>query len=154
LRCRPAVFFDRDGVINVSPPRGEYITKVEQLTLFDNVFDWIRLFNELDFLVIVVTNQRCIATGIATSTDIDALHRHIAGECLARGCRIDDFFVCPHAADSCNCRKPKPGMVLAAVHKWNIDLPKSLVIGDSDLDRDLARNCDMRFVRAENGRLR
>jgi len=147
------VFLDRDGVINVSPPTGEYVQRWTGFTFLESCFDWVRLFNALDFLVIVVTNQRGVALGRMTQTDVDDIHRRMLEEFSLRGCRVDDVFVCPHEEGTCACRKPRPGMVLAAQKKWNIDLAGSLMIGDSDRDSELARTCGLRFLRAENGRL-
>ena len=73
---------------------------------------------------------------------------------LAReGARVDDVFACPHEENSCDCRKPRPGLVLEAAEKWNIDVARSLMIGDSDSDRELAENCGMPFVRVHGGHI-
>ncbi|MCE9564907.1 MAG: HAD family hydrolase [Planctomycetes bacterium] len=150
---RRAVFLDRDGVINVSPPKGEYVQEWAGFTFLESSFDWVRLFNALDLLVIVVTNQRGVALGRMTQADVDDIHQQMLEEFSLRGCRVDDVFVCPHEEGTCECRKPRPGMVLAAQKKWNLDLAGSLMIGDSDSDFELARTCGLRFLRAENGRL-
>jgi D-glycero-D-manno-heptose 1,7-bisphosphate phosphatase len=149
---RRAVFLDRDGVINASPPAGEYVRNWSEFAFLESIFDWVRLVNALDFLVIVVTNQRGITLGQMTAGDVDDIHARMRTEFARRGCRIDDVFVCPHAGGTCDCRKPLPGMVLAARDKWDIDLAESLMIGDSDRDRDLAAACGMRFLRAADGR--
>jgi histidinol-phosphate phosphatase family protein len=150
---RRAVFLDRDGVINVSPPGGEYIRRWAEFVFLPPVFDWVRLFNALDFLVLVVTNQRGIALGRMTRADVDDLHARMRTEFARRGCRVDEVFVCPHEEGMCDCRKPRPGMVLAACRKWDIDLGASLLIGDSERDRGLAESCGLAFLRAESGRL-
>lgn len=150
---RRAAFLDRDGVINVSPPRGEYVRSWGEFTFHEPVFDWVRLLNALDLLVIVVTNQRGVARGIMTAEAVEDIHRRMCAAVEARGGRIDDVFVCPHEEGVCDCRKPRPGMVLAARAKWGIDLAGSLMIGDSDRDRDLAAACGLRFLRAADGRL-
>jgi len=153
VTARRCAFLDRDGVINASPPRGEYVRRWEEFAFLEPVFDWVRLFNALDLLVIVVTNQRGVALGRMARADVDDIHRRMVAEFDRRGCRIDDVFVCPHEEGTCDCRKPRPGMVLAAQRKWNIELAGSLLIGDSDRDRDLAGACGLRFLRADNGRL-
>jgi histidinol-phosphate phosphatase family protein len=114
--------------------------------------DWIRLLNTLDYLVIVVTNQRGIARGIMTNADVEAIHTRMIEALAAKHAHIDDVYYCPHDKNSCNCRKPAPGMVLAAQAKWNINLSESLMIGDSDSDQGLAANCGLRFLRAFQGR--
>jgi D-glycero-D-manno-heptose 1,7-bisphosphate phosphatase len=72
---------------------------------------------------------------------------------LRQGARIDDIFYCPHALESCVCRKPKPGLIFAAQDKWNIDLAQSLLIGDSESDQLLASSCGLKFLLAADGRL-
>lgn len=149
---RRCVFLDRDGVINVKI-EGDYVRSWEQFQFYPAIFDWIRLFNALDFLVIVVTNQRGVALGKMSESDLGAIHAAMLAELSALGSRIDDIFVCSHHSGDCECRKPKPGMVYQARDKWDIDLAQSLLIGDSDSDRDLAAACGLRFLRARNGSL-
>ena len=150
VRC---VFLDRDGVINQNAAPGEYIRSVSEFRLLPNIVDWIRLFNALGFLVIVITNQRGIALGVMTEEDLAAIHQTMLSELAAQGARIDDVFYCPHGFGSCDCRKPKPGMIFAARDKWQIDLAQSLMLGDSDIDEQLAAACGVRFMRVMDGRL-
>ena len=150
---RRAVFLDLDGVINEPAPPGEYIRNWGEFRLLPNVADWIRLFNALDLLVIVVTNQRGVALGRMTAGDVEDIHRRMREELAAQGARIDDVLWCPHQEGACECRKPRPGLVYQARDRWDIDLDASLLIGDSERDRELARVCGMRFVRAAGGRI-
>jgi D-glycero-D-manno-heptose 1,7-bisphosphate phosphatase len=150
---RRCVFLDRDGVINQNAAPHEYIRNWSDFRFLPNIVDWIRLFNALDFLVIVVTNQRGIARGVTTRESVDDIHGRMIAELAARGARIDDVFVCPHQENACDCRKPKPGMVMEAQAKWGIDLAGSLMIGDLDSDAMLASACGMRFLRASDGKL-
>jgi D-glycero-D-manno-heptose 1,7-bisphosphate phosphatase len=153
LSTRRCVFLDRDGVINEKAAPHDYIRSWSEFRFLPNIADWIRLFNALDFLVIVITNQRGVARGMMTRESVDEIHRNMIAELAARGVRIDDVFVCPHQENACDCRKPKPGMVLQAQAKWAIDLTGSLMIGDSDSDAALATVCGMRFLRVADGRL-
>jgi D-glycero-D-manno-heptose 1,7-bisphosphate phosphatase len=150
VRC---VFLDRDGVINEKPAPHEYIRSIGEFRLLPNIADWIRLFNALEFVVIVITNQRGVARGLMTEAALTSIHSHMLEELAAKGARIDDVFYCPHEENSCHCRKPKPGLVYAARDKWNIDLAHSLLLGDSDSDQQLAAACGIRFVRVLDGRL-
>lgn len=150
---RRCVFMDRDGVINERAALHEYIRDWREFRCLPNIADWIRIFNVLDFLVIVVTNQRGIARGMMTRDAVDEIHHRMIAGFAARRARIDDVFVCPHEEGSCDCRKPKPGLVLQAQAKWNIELGASLLIGDSDEDEALAFTCGMRFLRVHGGRL-
>lgn len=150
---RRCVFLDRDGVINVAPPPGEYLRRWEDFQLQPNVVDWLRLFNVLDYLVIVATNQRGIARGILRAEEVEEIHRRMCEHLAGRGARIDDIFCCPHEEGTCECRKPRPGLILQACLKWEIDLANSLLIGDSPADEELARRCNMHFVRVKDGRI-
>jgi len=146
------VFLDRDGVINKKID-GDYVRTWSQFQFLPNIVDWIRLFQALDHLVIVVTNQRGVALERMTLEDVHEIHEKMLAELEVHGAHIDDIFVCPHAEEACECRKPKPGLVLQAQQKYDIDLSQSLLIGDSGSDEQLARICGLRFLRAENGRL-
>ena len=150
---RRCVFLDRDGVINASPPPGEYVRSWPEFRLLPGVADWIRLFNVLGFLVIVVTNQRGIARGVVSAAEVEDIHRRMREQLACAGARIDDVFCCPHEEGACECRKPKPGLILQAGRKWNLDLAASLLIGDSDADRELAQSCKLTFVRVRDGRI-
>jgi histidinol-phosphate phosphatase family protein len=150
---RRAVFLDRDGVINRSPPVGSYVRSWDEFEFLQPIFDWVRLFNAMDLLVIVVTNQRGVALGQVTGAAVEEIHRRMLLEFGRRGCRIDDVYFCPHEEGTCGCRKPRPGMVLAAQQKWDIELTGSLLIGDADCDRALAKSCGLHFLRAARGRL-
>jgi len=146
---RGCLFLDRDGVINEKAPPHDYIRSWSQFRFLPNIADWIRIFNALDYLVIVVTNQRGVARGVMSREAVDVIHANMVRELARAGARIDDVFVCPHETDTCDCRKPKPGLVVQAKAKWDIDLERSLMIGDSDDDEDLAQACGLRFLRAD-----
>jgi len=148
---RGCVFMDRDGVINRNPPAGDYILNWSEFTFMPGIEDWIQIFNALGLLVIVVTNQRCVARGLMTGQALDELHRRMVAELLSRGARVDEVLTCPHEEGTCDCRKPFPGLVRQAVDKWNIDLGRSILIGDTDRDRELAANCGIPFVLVKDG---
>ena len=147
------MFLDRDGVINRKPADGEYIRSWEDFELIPSVVDWILLFNSLGLLVIVVTNQRGIARGLMQQTDLTEIHDRMIMELNRRGAHIDDIFCCPHEENTCDCRKPKPGLVHQACQKWDVDISRSVLIGDSDADRQLAESCGLRFIHTREGRI-
>ena len=150
---RRCLFLDRDGVINAAPPKGEYIQGWDEFRLLRDVVSWIRLLIAAGFLAIVITNQRGIALGRMTEADLAALHERMRAELAAQGAVLDDIFYCPHAEDACDCRKPRPGMIVAAQKKWDIDLAGSLFVGDGERDRLLAERCGMPFVMVRDGRV-
>jgi histidinol-phosphate phosphatase family protein len=150
---RACIFLDRDGVINVKPAPGEYIRTWQEFRFLPNITDWIRLFNTLGYLVLVVTNQRGVALGKIRPEDLEEMHTNMVRELAKAGARIDDIFCCPHHENACECRKPRPGLVRAAVAKWDLDLERSLLIGDSASDEELARNCGVRFLMVRDGHI-
>ncbi len=150
---RPCVFLDRDGVINVAPPEGEYVTRWEDFELIPETVDWIRLFKALGYLVIVVTNQRAVARGLLSAAGLEEIHRRMRRALAERGAAIDAVYCCPHEEGSCSCRKPAPGLVLEAVRQWDIDLAASIVIGDSRRDRELAEGLGLTYIEVHNGRI-
>jgi histidinol-phosphate phosphatase family protein len=150
---RRCLFLDRDGVINAAPAEGDYIRSWEEFRLLPEAVGWIRLFKAAGYLAIVVTNQRGIALGLYTHADLRVLHERMQAELAAQGAILDDVLYCPHQEGTCDCRKPRPGLIFEAQHKWNIDLSESLLIGDSDRDRLLAERCGIPFVLVRDGKV-
>lgn len=150
---RRCVFLDRDGVINEKAPPHDYVRNWSDFRFLPNIVDWIRLFNALGYLVIVISNQRGVARGIMSAADVEDIHRRMTAELATRGAILNDIYYCPHEEGECDCRKPRPGLVLQAREKWDIDLAESLLIGDADSDAELAMNCGVRFLRVEGGRI-
>lgn len=153
MGTRRCLFLDRDGVINAAPPEGEYIRTWDEFRLLPEIVSWIQLFKAAGYLVIVVTNQRGIALGLYSHQDLQSLHDRMRGELAAQGAFIDAILYCPHAENTCDCRKPQPGMILEAQKTFDIDLSASLLIGDTERDRQLAERCGIPFVLVRNGRV-
>ena len=143
-----AVFLDRDGVINQSPPEGDYITRWEDFHVLPGVAEGIALLNRAGFSVIVVTNQRGVAKGLMTEADLQQMHERMSGGLARAGAKIDATFYCPHDTEPrCDCRKPAPGMLLSAARLHGIDLRASWMIGDSDNDVEAGRNAGCKTAR-------
>lgn len=136
---RPAVFLDRDGVLNVD--KG-YLYRSEDFEWIPGAIAAVKRLNDLGYLVFVVTNQSGVARGYYGEEDVAKLHEWINGELGKRGARIDKFYYCPHYTEgkalqyvtACQCRKPLPGLILAAFAEWDIDKARSFLIGDKDSD--------------------
>lgn len=129
---KPALFLDRDGVINVD--KG-YVHKIEDWEFRPGIFDVIRGFRALGHLVIVVTNQSGIGRGFYTHQQYCQFTHAIRSNLLARGAALDAIYHCPHTPkDQCECRKPKPGMILKAARDHKINLARSTLIGDRVTD--------------------
>jgi D-glycero-D-manno-heptose 1,7-bisphosphate phosphatase len=135
---RRAVFLDRDGVLVRAAPLATYAhgpLTLEEFSMFDNVAEPVRRLRDAGFATVLATNQPAIARGEMTQLTLDAMHTR-----LAAAIPLDDIEVCPHRdADQCSCRKPKPGMLLAAARKLDLDLPGSYFIGDTARDVEAAR---------------
>lgn len=145
---KKAAFLDRDGVINQRAREGEYTTTWEEMRILPGVAQAIGLLNRAGYLVVVVTNQRCVAKGLINSSQLEDLHKRMCDE-LARGSGIiDAVYYCPHDfAPPCDCRKPKPGMLLQAAREHDIDLAASWMIGDSARDTGAGKNAGCRTIR-------
>lgn len=143
-----AIFLDRDGVINRKPPEGEYVTRWENLHILPGVTEGIRLLKQAGFQVIVVTNQRCVAKGLITVSELEEMHRRMSDSLARTGATVDAVYYCPHETEPvCGCRKPAPGMLLDAAREHGIELSASWMIGDSDIDVEAGKNAGCKTVR-------
>ncbi len=126
---KAAVFLDRDGVINVNEVRDRrpYApTKAEDFRLLPGVEQAVRRLKDAGFLIIVATNQPDVANGITPLATLEEMHAM-----MRKKLPVDDIKICYHTdADACDCRKPKPGMLLAAATEHGIDLARSYMVGD------------------------
>ena len=133
---RPAVFFDRDGVLNVDY---DYVHLPSQWVWMDGAPEAIAYLNRKGYAVVVVTNQSGIGRGYYTEHDLQVLNAYIERELEQVGARIDGFYHCPHQPDDhCECRKPLPGMIEQAITDLGLDRSKSFLIGDRDTDIEAA----------------
>lgn len=138
-----AVFLDRDGTINKYVG---FLSDINKFELLDGAAKAIRKMNEMGYLVIVITNQPVIARGEASEEELEEIHRKMETLLGEEGAYIDAIYYCSHHPDrgfpgerleykkECQCRKPKPGMILQASQKYHIDLANSWMVGDTDVD--------------------
>lgn len=139
---RPAVFLDRDGVLNRVFERGGVThppASVEQFELLPGAADAVRRLHAAGFVLVVATNQPDVARGIQTRERVEAIHR-----CLRAELSMLEVLACFHDDDAeCACRKPKPGMLLEAAERWRIDFQQSFLVGDrwSDVRAGQAAGC-------------
>lgn len=145
-----AVFLDRDGVINRKMPEGRYVMQPDEFDELPGVPEAILQLNRAGLRVIVVTNQRGVALGLYTLTDVNAIHARLAAILAGSGAHIDGIYVCPHDKNQCNCRKPKPGLFEQALHDFpELTATASVMIGDSLSDIEFGRNVGMRTIYIE-----
>jgi D-glycero-D-manno-heptose 1,7-bisphosphate phosphatase len=134
-----AVFLDRDGVLTRERP--DYIKTPDELEILPGIFEPLRDLREGGFRIVVVTNQSVIGRGLATHDDMARIHEKLLRELEKNDCYVDAIYYCPHLPeDHCDCRKPQPGMIMKAVRDLRIDLEKSWMIGDKELDMEAASN--------------
>jgi D-glycero-D-manno-heptose 1,7-bisphosphate phosphatase len=137
---KKALFIDRDGVINED---SAYPFKPEHIVFKEGIFDFCRKALEKGYIVVVVTNQAGVAKGYFQEEDVVRLHEWMRSKFIEQGVDIAGFYYCPfhkkavvekYRVDS-DCRKPKPGMILQAARDFDIDISKSLMVGDKESDR-------------------
>ena len=155
-----AIFLDRDGTMNVS--KG-FISNADDLELIPRTIEAVKAINKSGALAIVITNQPVIARGECSFEELHNIHNKLKTLLGEKGAFVDDIFYCPHHPDKgfegevpelkfdCDCRKPKTGMIDEAVKKYNIDLSKSYMVGDSTMDLELARNAGVKSVLVDTG---
>ena len=141
---RPAVFLDRDGVIN---QEAGYVHKVDEFHFIDGVFAACRVLNEAGYRLIIITNQAGIARGYYTEDDFHRLTRWMLDQFRQHGVEVDGVYYCPHHPVhgvgeyllDCDCRKPAPGMILRAAREHSLDLAHSVFVGDKISDIEAAK---------------
>ena len=133
------VFLDRDGVINLD--RSDYIKSWSEFNFISRSIEAINVLTLKGFHAIVITNQSVINRNMVSDKGLEYILAMMKNEVRSGGGLINDIFFCPHIPeDNCNCRKPKPGLILQAKRKYDIDLADAVMIGDSAKDIECARN--------------
>lgn len=150
---RPAVFLDRDGVINADPV--EFVTRPEELRLLPASAQAIARLNTLGVPVIVCSNQSGVAKGLYTLDDLQRISERLQEMLSEYNAHIDAFYYCPHDdADGCECRKPKPGLLLRAAREHRIARERSVFVGDSWRDIIAGRAASVKTVLVLSGHMK
>jgi D-glycero-D-manno-heptose 1,7-bisphosphate phosphatase len=134
-----ALFIDRDGVINVDKV---HVHRKEDFEFNNGIFEFCRSYSEKGFLIIVITNQAGIAKGIYSESQFLELTGWMTDQFLLQGIKIAKVYYCPHHPDftgHCECRKPAPGMILNAIHEFDLDITRCSLIGDMPTDLEAGR---------------
>lgn len=136
---RPAVFFDRDGVVNVSPGDG-YVLRWEDFHFAPGIVEALALCKARGYATIVVTSQQGVGKGLMSQATLDDIHSRMQTELATHHAAFDGIYACTHLAGSCTCRKPSPEMITRAQADHGLDLGQSWLIGDHDRDIQMAIN--------------
>ncbi|MEX2213756.1 MAG: D-glycero-beta-D-manno-heptose 1,7-bisphosphate 7-phosphatase [Phycisphaeraceae bacterium] len=159
--ARPAIFLDRDGVINEDHP--DMVRTPDDFHLLPGVAEAVKKINKSDYVAVLVTNQPMIAKGFASEADLDAIHAKLDTLLGERGAYLDRIYYCPHHPEAgfegerielkieCDCRKPKAGMLTRAAKEMNIDLSRSAIVGDRSVDIEAGRRAGVRTVLVRTG---
>lgn len=155
-----AIFFDRDGVLNLDPG---FVKNPEEMMLYPFTAKAVKLANKSDYASIVITNQSGIARNLYTEEGLRQIHNKMEWLLGEEGAKLDAIYYCPHHPDKgfpeenpalkidCDCRKPKPGMILKAAREFCINLPESWMIGDSGRDMMAAKAAGVTPVAVRTG---
>ena len=154
------IFLDRDGVINKEINN---LHNIKDFELIDGVAKAIRKINQSNYLSIVVTNQPVIAKGFCSNKQLNEIHNKMDTLLGKERAYVDDLYYCPHHPETgfigeikeykimCNCRKPKPGMLLQAKERYNIDFGKSFIVGDRYIDIITGKNVGLKTILVKTG---
>jgi D-glycero-D-manno-heptose 1,7-bisphosphate phosphatase len=153
---QPAVFIDRDGTIN---EQMGYINDLSRFILLPGAIEGIKCLNQSNFLSIVVSNQSGVARDYFPLDLVHEVNRKMADLLGEKGARIDGIFFCPHHPRAeletyrldCDCRKPKTGLITQACQAFDIDLPRSFVVGDRYSDIEMGHRLNLRSILVETG---
>ena len=156
---RPALFLDRDGVLNED--RG-YVHRWEDFCWIPGAREAVAAFNARDWWVFVVTNQSGVGRGYYPEADVLALHARMEADLAATGARIDAFYHCPFHPEALEDRyrhpdppdrKPNPGMLLRAMADWPVDAARSVMVGDKPIDLEAGQRAGVRSLLFPGGDL-
>lgn len=148
---RPAIFLDRDGTLNEAVG---FVNHESRFRLFPYTVEAVRAIRDEGYLAVIVTNQSGIGRGLFDESVMHRIHENFRARLREAGGEIDGVYFCPHAPSSgCECRKPRPGMLLRAASELEIDLARSWIVGDSytDLEAGWAAGARSALVRTGSG---
>lgn len=147
-----AVFLDRDGTINTGTPVHERVDSVDKVTLLPNTLEALRILAGLDYGVFLVTNQAGLAEGLMTQEQFDQINAKVLELIVPSGVTVLKTYVCPHGEnDACDCRKPKPKLLLDAANEYHVDLRESWMIGDRPSDVLTGVNAGTKTILVKTG---
>jgi D-glycero-D-manno-heptose 1,7-bisphosphate phosphatase len=144
------VFLDRDGVVNVE--RGEYTWKIEDFALTIGLIDFLKVVIQKGYLVIIISNQGGVGKGLCTIEDVEKAHQHLHDQLKKENLNLTDIYYCPHHPNSgkCLCRKPESIMLEKAIARYDVDITKSVFIGDRPRDVETGQKAGVKTILIES----
>lgn len=155
---RPAIFFDRDGVLNED---SGYVFEISKLSWIDGAREAVKAANDAGYFVFVITNQSGVARGMYDETQVEALHKWMADDLAKIGAHVDAFEYCPYHPEAVTeryrrvsyRRKPAPGMIIDLLQRFPVDLTRSILVGDKPTDLEAARAAGVKGYLFSGGHL-
>lgn len=145
MPLRPAVFLDRDGVVNVFPGPGKFVLSWDEFAFMPGVAEQIRRLREASYFLALITNQSGVGRGLMVLEDLHEIHAKM--QTALGNDAVDAIYYCPHHPEAgCACRKPSPEMILRACEEHGLDAAASVVIGDSGRDMEMGRAAGCRTI--------
>lgn len=131
VKNKKIAFLDRDGVISKKAEEHHYIVRVEDFVFNDGIFELLQYLSARDYELVIITNQRGIARGLFSEEKMNEIHDYMKSVLLEHNIKLLDILYCPHENNTCECRKPKDGMLREAIELYKFDKAQSLLISDS-----------------------
>lgn len=143
LQTKRILLIDRDGTLNVRPPRGEYLASWDDFRWAEGALEGLKFLSEVGFSFILVSNQAGIGRGVVSRAQVDAVNARLTDELAGRGVSLLGVYVCPHHwDDGCQCRKPAPGLFFQASRDHLLRLDRTFYVGDDPRDCQAAYNAN------------
>jgi D-glycero-D-manno-heptose 1,7-bisphosphate phosphatase len=147
---KKVILLDRDGVINKKMPPHEYVLSWGEFEFLPGAIEGIKLLKDAGFTLVLITNQQGIGKELMTNNNLVHIHNKMLSILSKNGTKIDYIYHCPHLQDeNCNCRKPKSGMVEKAAKEIGFNPRETILIGDGENDKILAKNVDAKFFKVD-----
>jgi len=147
-----AVFLDRDGTVNYGVPRYERVSSLDKVELLPNTIEALRLLTSLDYKIFFITNQAGLSEDLITMDQFWEINNKVLTLIAPSGIKIIKTYLCPHGEnDDCDCRKPKPKLLLDAAKEYGVDLKKSWMVGDRPSDVMTGINAGTKTILVKSG---
>jgi len=148
MKEKLVLFLDRDGVINKK--RIDYVKTINELKFIPNIFNALKKFNDIGFIIIVITNQSVVNRKIISEIQLKEIHNHMLKTMEKNSCKIAKIYYCPHRPEEkCDCRKPNSGMIKQAMNDFEIKTQNAILIGDSETDIEAATKMKIKSIKIQ-----